>query len=94
MAWIAFASVPTILVVMLAMGQLEARLLPTTPLRNVDDDGSAAASGDGARADAGAGAGGQMRAGAGRRAGAGPAASGLRWEVVVGPVEGREEART
>jgi hypothetical protein len=31
MAWIAFASVPIMLVVMLAMGQLEARLLPRTP---------------------------------------------------------------
>ena len=80
MAWIAFASVPTILVVMLAMGQLEARLLPTTPLRNGDDDGSGAAAGNGARAEAGAGA--------------GPAATGLRWEVVLGPAEGREEART
>lgn len=31
MVWIAFASLPTILVVMLAMGRLEARLLPRTP---------------------------------------------------------------
>lgn len=31
MAWIAFASVPAMLVVMLAMGHLEARLLPRNP---------------------------------------------------------------
>ncbi|HEX6471284.1 MAG TPA: hypothetical protein VF069_19440 [Streptosporangiaceae bacterium] len=31
MAWIAFACVPAMLVVMLAMGHLEARLLPPTP---------------------------------------------------------------
>jgi hypothetical protein len=34
MAWIAFASVPAALVLMLAMGQLEARLLPRTPPPN------------------------------------------------------------
>jgi hypothetical protein len=34
MAWIAFASVPTMFVVMLAMGQLEAWLLPRTPPDN------------------------------------------------------------
>jgi hypothetical protein len=31
MAWIAFACVPAMLVVMLAMGHLEARLLPPSP---------------------------------------------------------------
>jgi hypothetical protein len=69
MAWIAFASVPTILVVMLAMGHLEARLLPQTPARNGD--------GDPIRVDM-----------------ASPADAWPRWEVVIGPVEGREEAPT
>ena len=33
MAWIAFATVPTMFVVMVAMGQLEERLLPQPPAR-------------------------------------------------------------
>jgi hypothetical protein len=79
MTWIAFASVPTILVAMLAMGQLEARLLPQSSLpRDGDDD----------RADA------DRTAANGRGAiGAGSHGTG-HWEVVLGPVDGREEART
>jgi hypothetical protein len=41
MAWLAFAAVPTMFVVMLAMGQLEERLLPQTPPRTADDDDDA-----------------------------------------------------
>ncbi|HEU5156810.1 MAG TPA: hypothetical protein VFU43_07415 [Streptosporangiaceae bacterium] len=57
MAWIAFASVPTVLVVMLAMGQLEAWLLPRTPPGEDERDLIGPAAG--------------RRAGAGRPQGAG-----------------------
>jgi hypothetical protein len=84
MTWIAFGSVPTILVAMLAMGRLEARLLPQPPQPPPN------------------GAGDPIRAEATPRAadtdtdidtGTGPHRE-LHWEVVVGPVESREEART
>jgi hypothetical protein len=130
MAWIAFASVPTILVVMLAMGQLEARLLPPNPDPNADldriradvglraepdtradtgarpsadprADTGARPSADpradtGARPSADPQADTGARAGVGRRAEppAGRADAALRWEVVVGRIDGREGART
>ena len=105
MAWIAFASVPTILLMMLAMGHLEARLLPGTPDPNADLDriradlGIRAEAGTRADTDARPDAAARpeasahpkvsARADTGGRADAAP-----RWEVVVGRVDGREEART
>jgi hypothetical protein len=124
MAWIAFASVPTILVVMLAMAQLEARWLPQTPDPNADldriradlgpradagtraDTGARPAPGTradpGARADVGRQADPNRQADPSRRTDpsrraeppAGRADTALRWEVVVGRIDGREGART
>jgi hypothetical protein len=88
MTWIAFGSVPTILMAMLAMGRLEARLLPQTP--PPDGAGDPIRTAAASRA---AGTGTGTRTGTGTGTGTGPHRK-LHWEVVAGPAESREEART
>lgn len=100
MAWIAFASVPTILVVMLAMGQIEERLLPQTPPPNGEDEPPPTTTTPTptptptptvtlplALAPT------PVPADADGRA-ARPAAGAPRWEIEAGPAGDREEART